>query len=68
MDTSAGDQEQPQHFAVPVNILQAIANYLGTKPHNEVRELIDAILQCKPVLIKPEVPEVEEPITDETKT
>lgn len=34
-----------QHVAYPAGLVQAVLNYLGTKPHNEVRGLIDALAQ-----------------------
>ena len=42
------------------NVLQAIANYLSTKPYSEVVGMITAIQGCKVVPEKPEEPETED--------
>ena len=33
---------------MPVSLVQAVLNYLETRPHKEVRQLIDGILACNP--------------------
>ena len=40
--------EAPPTFTMPVSLVQAGLNYLETRPHKEVRQLIDGILACNP--------------------
>lgn len=36
------------YMVIPTPVVQGLLNYLDTRPHREVRALIDAVLQCNP--------------------
>lgn len=40
---------KPTHIAMPVDVAQAIADYLVTKPFNEVAKLLGSLQACKPI-------------------
>lgn len=37
-----------EYMVMPMNLAQAIVNYLEQRPHREVRALIDNIVACNP--------------------
>lgn len=50
--------EQPDRFVLSANLIQAVLNYMGTKPYNEVGQIINAIhAQVGPQLPPPPPPE-----------
>ena len=38
-----------KNYSTPEDLLQAILNYLGTKPYQEVYQLVQAIQSCQPI-------------------
>jgi len=48
-----------QKFTVPANVLQAVAEYLSTRPFKEVAGLIQALSQAEPVAEAAAEPDVD---------
>lgn len=44
------EEKKVSEFIVSVDALQATLNYLGTRPYQEVAQLIAVLRQSKPVL------------------
>lgn len=50
---------QEKQFLVSEKVLQAVVNYLGTRPYNEVYVLLSQVLQSKPLQTSEELKENE---------
>lgn len=50
---------QEKQFLVTEKVLQAVVNYLGTRPYNEVYVLLSQVLQSKPLQTSEELKENE---------
>lgn len=49
-----------KQYQIPINVLQAIVNYLNERPHKEVANLLKALMDvCRAQESKPEVVESE---------
>lgn len=46
--TNQTPQSTDTHIVLPRDLAQRIINYLETRPHREVRGLIDGVLSCNP--------------------
>ncbi len=43
------ETKPPENLIIPIELVQAVANYLAQKPYGEVYQLIAALQQLKPV-------------------
>lgn len=48
---SEQNNQQPTHFAVPVDIFAATTKVLGTLPYNQVSPVMQALGQCRPITL-----------------
>lgn len=46
-------EQQPKELIIPLELVQAIGNYLAQKPYGEVYQLIAALQQLQPALQEP---------------
>lgn len=54
------EQQNLKFFAIDEQLRMVLMNYLDTKPHMEVRRLIDVLSQLKPVPAPAPAPVLEE--------
>lgn len=55
-----------EKLPISVNVINAVLQYLDTRPHNEVRRLIDAIQQDAQQAVQPVAQPVAQPAEPDT--